>query len=147
MKTYFAKKEDFGPDTRAWYHVDAKDKVLGRMAAEIATLLMGKNRADYTPHVDTGAYVVVTNAAHVRLTGKKMTDKEYERYSGYSGGRKIRKIPEMLEKKPDDVVRLAVKGMLPRGRLGRSIMSKLKVYPGPEHPHTYQKPEKVDVSN
>ncbi len=147
MKTQFAKKEDFGPENRRWYHIDAEGKVLGRMATEIASKLMGKDRVDYTPHVDTGAYVVVTNAKKFHMTGKKMTDKEYQEYSGYSGGQKKRNIQEMMEKHPEDVIRRAVKGMLPRGPLGRAMMRKLKVYTGPEHPHTYHKPEEIDINN
>lgn len=145
MKTYFAKKEDFGPNNRRWYHVDAEGKVLGRMASEIAVRLMGKDRPEYTPHVDTGAYVVVTNAEKVRLTGKKLTDKQYEQYSGYSGGRKERPAEEMLEDHPEDVVRLAVKRMLPKTKLGDKMLEKLKVYPGPDHPHSYHKPEPLEV--
>ncbi len=147
MKTYVAKKEAFTPENRDWYHVDAEGAVLGRMAAVVADKLMGKDRVDYTPHVDTGAYVVVTNAAKVRLTGKKSTQKQYQNYSGYSGGRKIRTIEEMQKKHPEDIVRRAVKGMLPRGPLGRQMYRKLKVYAGAEHPHTYHKPETIDVSD
>jgi large subunit ribosomal protein L13 len=145
MKTYFAKKEDFQAEDRRWYHVDAAGKVLGRMASEIAVRLMGKDRPEYTPHVDTGAFVVVTNAEKVRLTGKKPTDKEYQSYSGYSGGRKVRSAEEMLEKHPEDVIRLAVERMLPRTRLGEKMLSKLKVYAGPDHPHTYHKPEPLEI--
>lgn len=145
MKTYFAKKEDFRAEDRRWYHVDARGKVLGRMASEIAVRLMGKDRPEYTPHVDTGAFVVVTNAEKVRLTGKKITDKEYQSYSGYSGGRKVRSAEEMLEKHPEDVIRLAVERMLPRTRLGEKMLSKLKVYAGPDHPHTYHKPEPLEI--
>lgn len=145
MKTYFAKKEDFGPENRNWYHVDAEGKVLGRMASEIATRLMGKDRPEYTPHVDTGAYVVVTNAEKVRLTGKKMSEKEYQRYSGYPGGRKVTPADEMLEKHPEEVVKLAIKRMLPKTRLGDKMLDKLKVYAGPDHPHTYQQPETLEI--
>ncbi len=145
MKTYFAKKEDFGPENRAWYHVDAEDKVLGRMATEIATRLMGKDRPDYTPHVDTGAYVVVTNAEKVRLTGKKMSEKEYDRYSGYPGGRKVKPAHEMLEDHPEETVRLAIKRMLPKTTLGDKMLEKLRVYAGPDHPHTSQQPETLEI--
>ncbi|MFP4029344.1 MAG: 50S ribosomal protein L13 [Candidatus Brocadiia bacterium] len=144
MKTYFAKKEDFKPEDRRWYHVDAEGKVLGRMASEIAVRLMGKDRPEYTPHVDTGAYVVVTNAGKVKLTGKKLTDKMYARYSGYSGGRKEISAEQMLKDHPEDVIRLAVKRMLPRTKLGRKMLKKLKIYTGPEHPHTYHKPEPLN---
>ncbi len=144
MKTYAAKKEDFKAEDRCWYHIDAEDRILGRMATKIADLLMGKDRPDYTPHVDTGAYVVVTNAEKIRMTGKKMTEKQYAHYSGYSGGLKTLNTEDMLSKHPDDIVRLAVKGMLPRGPLGRKMLKKLKVYVGSEHPHTYHQPEKVE---
>jgi len=147
MKTYFARKEAFGPETRRWYHVDAEGKVLGRLAARVAVLLMGKDRPDYTPHVDTGAYVVVTNAEKVRLTGRKLDQKMYKRYSGYPGGLRQRPAKEMLEKHPEDVIRLAVKRMLPRTKLGRAMLKKLKVYRGPEHPHTYAKPQKIELSD
>jgi len=146
MRTRCARKEDFRPETRRWYHVDADGKVLGRMATRIAVLLMGKNRPDFTPHVDTGAYVVVTNSQKVRLTGKKLTQKFYKRYSGYPGGLHERSAQEMLQKHPDDVIRLAVRRMLPKTKLGSSMLKRLKVYSGPEHPHTYAKPEKIEVS-
>jgi large subunit ribosomal protein L13 len=146
MRTHFAKKEDFRPETRRWYHVDAEGKVLGRLATRIAVLLMGKDRPDYTPHVDTGAYVVVTNAEKVRLTGKKLTEKMYQRYSGYPGGLRERSAKEMLEKHPEEVIWLAVRRMLPRNRLGREMLKKLKVYRGPDHPHTYAKPQRIDQS-
>ena len=120
--------------------------MLGRMATKIAMLLMGKDRPDYTPHVDTGAYVVVTNAEKVRLTGKKLDKKFYKRYSGYPGGLRLRPAKEMIEKHPDDVIRLAVRRMVPKTKLGRQMLKKLKVYRGPEHPHTYAKPEKIEVS-
>lgn len=147
MKTQFAKKEAFGPENRRWYAVDAQDRILGRMAAEIAVLLMGKDRPDYTPHVDTGAYVVVINAKKVRLTGNKVKQKQYERYSGYSGGLKKRSVGEMMDKHPEDIIRLAVRGMLPRGPLGRQILRKLKIYAGAEHPHTYHKPEMIEIKD
>ncbi|MFW5915374.1 MAG: 50S ribosomal protein L13 [Planctomycetota bacterium] len=146
MKTYIAKKEDFGPENRRWYHVDAEGKVLGRMASEIAMKLMGKDRPEYTPHVDTGAYVVVTNADRVRMTGNKMQDKRYERYSGYPGGLKGMSADKMLEKHPEDVIRLAVKRMLPSTKLGDEMLKKLKVYAGSEHPHTYHQPEPLEIS-
>ena len=147
MKTYVAKKEDFGPETRLWYHADAEGKVLGRLAVRIAVLLMGKDRPDYTPHVDTGAYVVVTNAEKVRLTGKKLTDKMYKRYSGYPGGLKERSAAEMLKKHPEDVIRLAVRRMLPRTKLGAAMLKKLKIYAGPKHPHTYAKPKEMELTD
>jgi len=146
MRTHFARKEDFRPETRRWYQLDAEGKVLGRLAARIAVLLMGKDRPDYTPHVDTGAYVVVTNAEKVRLTGKKPTQKLYQRYSGYPGGLKKRPANEMLQKHPEEVIRIAVRRMLPRSRLGRQMLNKLKVYRGSDHPHTYAKPQRIDLS-
>ncbi|MDP6438684.1 MAG: 50S ribosomal protein L13 [Candidatus Brocadiia bacterium] len=145
MTTHFARQEDFTPETRAWYHVDAEGKVLGRMAVGIATVLMGKDRVDFTPHVDTGAYVVVTNAALVRVTGKKLKQKMYKRYSGYPGGLRERPLEKMLEKHPDDVIRLAVSRMLPKTKLGRRMLRRLKVYSGPKHPHTYAKPQELEV--
>jgi len=145
MKTHFAKTEDFTPETRRWYHVDAEGKILGRLATKVAVLLMGKDRPDWTPHVDTGAYVVVTNTEKVRLSGRKLQEKMYKRYSGYPHGQKLRSAAEMLEKKPEDMFRLAVRRMLPKTRLGAQMMRKLKVYRGPDHPHTYAKPAKVDL--
>jgi large subunit ribosomal protein L13 len=145
MKTYFAKKEDFTPETREWFHVDASGKVLGRVATRIARVLMGKHRPDYTPHVDTGAYVVVTNAEKVRVTGRKMSEKLYKNYSGYSGGLKQRPLSEMLQKHPEDVIRLAVRRMLPRTKLGRQMVRRLKIYRGPDHPHTYAKPAELEA--
>ncbi len=127
--------------------MDAEGKVLGRLAVRIAVLLMGKDRPDYTPHVDTGAYVVVTNAEKVHLTGKKLKQKMYKRYSGYPGGLKERPAWVMLQKHPEDVVRLAVKRMLPRTKLGRKMLKKLKVYRGPDHPHTYAKPQSIELTN
>lgn len=140
MKTQFITKEEADSDRR-WYHVDATDRVLGRLATSIATWLMGKDRPDYTPHVDSGAYVVVTNAERVRLTGRKLEQKTYPRYTGYPGGLKEIPIQKMLAKHPDEVIRLAVRRMLPKTKLGRHMLKKLKVYRGPKHPHTYQKPE------
>ena len=145
MKTHFARQQDFTPETRRWYHVDADGKVLGRMATRIAVLLMGKDRPDYTPHVAMGAYVVVTNAAKVRLTGKKLAQRMYKRYSGYPGGLRLRSAEEMLQKHPDDVVRHAVRRMLPKTKLGHRMLKNLKVYAGPDHPHTYAKPQEVEI--
>jgi len=144
MKTRFARKEDF-KDKRLWYHVDADGKVLGRLAARVATVLMGKDRPDWTPHVDTGAYVVVTNADKVRLTGSKRQQKTYRHYSGYPGGLKERSADEMLQKRPTFVVREAVRRMLPKNKLGASMLKKLKVYAGPDHPHSYHKPEELKL--
>ena len=144
MKTTFLRKEDMA-NNRRWYHVDASGKVLGRLAARIAVALMGKDRPDYTPHVDTGAYVVVTNAEKVRLTGKKWQQKVYRHYSGYPGGLKERKAAELRQKRPQAIIYEAVRRMLPKNRLGRKMLKKLRVYAGPEHPHTYHKPEELEV--
>lgn len=143
MKTYMAKT---GEVARSWYVVDVADKVLGRAAARIATVLMGKHRPQYTPHVDTGDFVIVTNAAKVRVTGNsKRTDRIYQRFSGYPGGRKVATLDDMLAKHPDRVVREAVRRMLPKTKLGRAMLSKLKVYAGSEHPHQAQQPEKLEI--
>jgi large subunit ribosomal protein L13 len=138
MKTYFAKKEE--PVEKKWVLVDAEGKILGRMASEIADILRGKNKPVFTPHVDTGDFVVVINAEKVRLTGKKLDRKVYYRHSGYLGGLRAQSAKEVLEKKPEELIRHAVKGMLPKNRLGRKIFGKLKVYRGPEHPHEAQMP-------
>lgn len=138
MKTYYAKKEE--PIERKWVLIDAEGKVLGRMATEIADILRGKKKPVYTPHVDTGDFVVVVNAAKVRLTGKKWDGKVYYRYSGHLGGLKGQSAKDMLEKKPEELIRHAVRGMLPKNRLGRKMINKLKVYAGSEHPHEAQLP-------
>ena len=135
MKTFSAKKEAV---ERAWYLVDAEDKVLGRLASQLARILRGKTKAIYTPHVDTGDFVVVINAEKIRLTGKKMESKVYYRHSGYPGGLKSTTARSLLAKKPEWVLRNAVKGMLPKNPLGRKMFKKLKVYAGPEHPHQAQ---------
>jgi len=142
-KTFMAKT---GQVQQKWLHVDATDKTLGRLASRIATVLMGKHRPTYTPHVDTGDYVVVTNAARVRVTGDKMSQKQYQRYSGYPGG--LRRVPlrRMMEKKPEEVLRLAVRRMLPKGALGNKMLRKLKIYAGPDHPHAAQQPEPMKLS-
>ncbi len=143
MKTYMAKK---GEIAHKWYVVDVADKVLGRVATRIATILMGKHRPEYTPHVDTGDFVVVVNAEKVRITGTaKPTQRIYQRYSGYPGGRKVVTLKEMLAKHPDRVVREAVRRMLPKTKLGRSMVSKLKVYAGADHPHQAQQPETLEI--
>jgi large subunit ribosomal protein L13 len=128
-----------------WHHVDADDRVLGRMATTIATVLMGKHRPEYTPHVDCGDFVVVTNAAKVRLTGRKAEQRMKLRYSGYPGGLKARSYGDVLEKHPERIVEDAVRRMLPKSRLGRQMLSKLKVYPGPDHPHQAQQPEPMSL--
>ena len=130
-----------GEVTRRWYVVDAEGKTLGRLATQIAETLRGKGKPQYTPHVDTGDFVVVVNAEKIAVTGKKLDDKMYYRHSGYPGGLKSRTLNDMLERRPEEVIRLAVKGMLPRNRLGRKQLTKLKVYAGPDHPHAAQQPQ------
>jgi large subunit ribosomal protein L13 len=132
MKTPVAKPADL---RRKWYLVDADGKVLGRLAVEIARVLRGKHKPEFTPHVDCGDGVIVVNAARVRLTGKKAEQKEYFRHSGYVGGAKHVPFKRMLERRPEYVIRRAVRGMLPKGTLGRLMLKKLRVYPGPDHPH------------
>jgi len=143
MKTYSAKP---GEITREWYLVDAEGKTLGRLATQIADTLRGKRKPQYTPHVDTGDFVIVVNAEKIQVTGNKREDKKYYRHSGYPGGLKERSLNDMLERKPEEVIRLAVKGMLPRNRLARQQLKKLKVYAGPDHPHTAQKPEPLEIN-
>jgi large subunit ribosomal protein L13 len=137
MKTYQAKK---GEVDHQWYLVNAEGKVLGRLATELAKILRGKNKPTYTPHQDTGDFVVVVNASKVGLTGKKMKDKIYYRHTGYPGGIKEMNAAKLLAKKPTEMIRIAVKGMLPKNSLGRQMLRKLKIYPGPNHPHEAQKP-------
>lgn len=130
---------------RRWYIVDADGKVLGRMATEIARVLRGKHKPSFSPHVDAGDFVIVVNASRVKVTGAKDTDKLYYRHTGYPGGLRVATLPQMRARKPEAVVRLAVKGMLPKNRLGRGQLNKLKVYGGPEHPHQAQLPEPLDI--
>jgi large subunit ribosomal protein L13 len=130
---------------RRWLLVDASDKTLGRLATQVADALRGKRKPEYTPHIDVGDFVVVVNAEKVRVTGNKREEKIYYRHSGYPGGLRSRTLGEMLERRPEEVVRLAVRGMLPKNRLGRAQLRKLKVYAGPEHPHEAQKPEPMEV--
>lgn len=139
MKTFMAVKEDI-EKSRQWYVVDATDKVLGRVATRIANVLMGKNNPYYTPHVDSGDFVIVVNAGKIKLTGDKPNQKFYEDYSGYHGGRKIRPFKAVLEKHPEKIITLAVSRMLPKSKLGRAMLKKLKVYRGGEHPHEAQQP-------
>ncbi len=138
MKSYMAKTNEID---RKWYIIDAEGKVLGRLATEIATILSGKNKPIYTPHVDTGDFVVVINAEKVKLTGKKLEQKNYVYHTGYPGG--LREIPyeRLIKERPEKIIELAVKGMLPKNRLGRKMIKKLKVYGGAEHKHEAQKPE------
>jgi large subunit ribosomal protein L13 len=142
MKTYTAKP---GEVERRWYVVDADGQTLGRLATRIADTLRGKDKAQYTPHVDTGDFVVVVNAEKVRVTGNKLEQKRYYRHSGYPGGLRSRTLREQLERRPTEVIRKAVKGMLPRNRLARQQLNKLKVYAGPEHPHEAQAPQPLEV--
>jgi len=142
MKTYVAKEQEI---TKGWQLVDAKDKVLGRIATQIAMRLRGKHKPIFTPHADTGDFVIVVNADKIVLTGKKWTDKLYYRHSGYIGGLKQTSAKEMLEKKPEEILRLAVRGMLPKNSLGRRQLKKLKIYTGPEHPHEAQQPKKLEI--
>jgi large subunit ribosomal protein L13 len=142
MRTYQATSQD---RERVWYVVDAENKTLGRLATQIADVLRGKRKPTYTPHVDVGDFVIVTNAEKVAVTGDKREKKIYWRHSGYPGGIRSRTLGDMLEKRPEDVIRKAVKGMLPRNRLARQQLRKLKVYAGPEHPHQAQKPETLEI--
>jgi large subunit ribosomal protein L13 len=137
MKTYVAKKEDV---IRDWYLVDAENQVLGRIATTIANVLRGKNKPTYTPSVDTGDFVIVVNAEKIALTGNKLADKTYYSHSGYPGGIKSITAGKLLEKKPEDLIKIAVKGMLPKNKLARHMLSKLKIYSGSEHPHKAQQP-------
>ena len=142
MKSYMASPSDV---ERKWYVVDAEGKTLGRMASEIASILRGKKKPIYTPHIDTGDYVIVVNAEKVVTTGKKLNQKIYYHHSDYVGGMKETTLKEMLNKKPEYVMTHAVKGMLPKGPLGRQMLKKLFVYAGPEHKHAAQKPEPLDI--
>jgi len=136
-QTSFRTREDID---RTWHHVDADGQILGRMAVSIARVLMGKHRPDYTPHVDCGDFIVVTNAEKIVLTGRKAEQRMVKSYSGYPGGQRTRPVGKVLEKHPERVVESAVRRMLPKSRLGRQMMTKLKVYAGTEHPHTAQQP-------
>ncbi len=140
MKTEFISKEDARAQ-RKWYVIDAQNLVLGRLAVEIANRLRGKNKPNFSPHVDTGDYIIVVNADKIRLTGKKLTDKIYYRHTGYPGGIKSMTAKEMLARKPQRLLELAVKRMLPKNRLGDAMYRKLNVYAAPEHPHVAQQPE------
>lgn len=143
MRTISANKETAQND---WYVIDAEGKTLGRMAAEIAHRLRGKHKPEYTPHVDTGDYIVVVNAEKVAVTGKKGTDKMYHRHTQFPGGLKSATFNEMIAKSPEDVIKLAVKGMMPRTPLGRAMQKKLKVYAGPSHPHGAQNPAELNLA-
>ena len=142
MKTYSAKPESVKRD---WYVVDATGKTLGRLATEVARRLRGKHKAEYTPHVDTGDYIVVVNAQKVQVTGRKTTDKVYYHHTGYIGNLKSITFDKLLAEKPERVIEKAVKGMLPKNPLGRAMYKKLKVYAGSEHPHTAQQPQQLEI--
>ncbi|MBF8270185.1 MAG: 50S ribosomal protein L13 [Gammaproteobacteria bacterium] len=142
MKTFTAKPSNI---KRSWYVVDANGKTLGRLASAIANRLRGKHKPEYTPHMDTGDYIVVINAKNIRVTGKKATDKLYYRYSGYPGGLKSISFEKLLVSKPERIIETAVKGMLPKGPLGREMFRKLKVYPGAEHRHSAQQPLPLEL--
>ncbi|MEM1155440.1 MAG: 50S ribosomal protein L13 [Pseudomonadota bacterium] len=142
MKTFSAKADEINRD---WFVVDAADKTLGRLASEVAHRLRGKHKPEYTPHVDTGDYIVVINADKVRVTGNKKTDKIYHSHTGYPGGIKSLSFEKLIEKAPERVIQGAVKGMLPRNPLGRAMFKKLKVYAGAEHPHSAQQPQELNV--
>ncbi len=142
MKSYMASPATI---ERKWYVVDATGHTLGRLSSEIAAVLRGKNKPTFTPHIDTGDYVIVVNADKIKVTGKKMEQKIYYNHSDYPGGMRETTLAEMMAKKPTEVIRLAVKGMLPKGPLGRSMITKLHVYAGPEHAHAAQKPEVLEI--
>ncbi|KKM12640.1 50S ribosomal protein L13 [Clostridiales bacterium PH28_bin88] len=142
MTTYMAKPQEV---VRKWYVIDATDKTLGRLASEAARLLRGKHKPTFTPHVDTGDHVIVINAEKVKLTGNKLQQKQYVRYSGYPGGLKVMNYEALLQKFPERAIEIAVKGMIPHNRLGRKMIKKLKVYRGEKHPHQAQQPETWDL--
>jgi large subunit ribosomal protein L13 len=142
MKTFSAKSETVKRD---WFVVDAEGKTLGRLCTEIASRLRGKHKPEYTPHVDTGDYIVVVNARKVHVTGNKLTDKKYQWHTGYIGNLKTRSLQEMLDRNPERVIETAVKGMLPKGPLGRQMFRKLKVFAGPEHQHAAQQPQPLEI--
>ena len=142
MKTYSLKAQDIKRD---WYVVDASDKVLGRLATELARRLRGKHKAEYTPHLDTGDYIVVVNAEKVRVTGNKVADKMYHHHTGYPGGLKSINFSDLRDKAPERIIQAAVRGMLPKGPLGRAMASKLKVYAGGEHQHQAQQPKPLEI--
>lgn len=142
MKTYSAKPSDLKKD---WFVVDAENKVLGRLATEVARRLKGKHKPEYTPHIDTGDNIIVINADKVRVTGNKTTDKKYYRHTGYPGGLRSISFEKLQAHKPEQIIELAVKGMLPKNPLGREMYRKLKVYAGGEHPHTAQQPKVLEI--
>ena len=142
MKTYSAKPQDI---RRQWHLIDAEGKTLGRLSTEIARRLRGKHKPEFTPHIDTGDYIVVINAEKVHVTGKKLSDKMYHHHTGYIGNLKSESLEQLLARKPEKVIQTAVKGMMPRGPLGRAMLRKLKVYAGAGHPHTAQQPQALEL--
>ena len=143
MKTFIPKE---GERNKKWYVIDAEGKVIGRVAVEAAKLLRGKHKPQYTPYLDCGDHVIIINAEKVRFTGKKMTDKDYVRYTGYQGGQRFTTPKELMAKKPTEILLHAIHGMLPKGRLGRELNTNVRVYAGTEHNHEAQQPKKVDLS-
>lgn len=141
-RTFVANESEI---EKKWFVVDASDKIVGRLATEVASRLRGKHKPIYTPHADTGDFIIVINADKVQLTGRKLDQKKYYRYSGFIGGLKEITARKQLEKKPEEIIRHAVKGMLPKNKLGRRMFKKLKVYAGPEHPHEAQQPEPLEI--
>ena len=144
MRTFSPKTAEI---ERAWHVVDARGLVLGRVASEVARVLRGKHKPIFAPHLDTGDFVIVVNAEKIAVTGDKRTAKLYHRHSGYPGGLKTRTLQDMLDRRPEEVIRLAVRGMLPRNRLARKQLTKLKVYAGPDHPHAAQKPQPLEIED
>lgn len=142
MKTFTPTLKDID---RAWFVVDAEDKILGRLATAIATRLRGKHKPEFAPHMDNGDFIVVVNAAKIKVTGNKLDQKVYNRHSGYMGGLKQTKLRNMFQRKPEYVLEHAVKGMLPKNRLGRALLKKMKIYPGGEHPHAAQMPQPLNL--
>jgi large subunit ribosomal protein L13 len=143
IKTYIAKDKDI---QKSWYIVDATDKILGRLATKVASILRGKDKVIFSPHQDVGDEVIVVNASKIRVTGKKMATKEYKRYSAYPGGLNIETLETVMKKRPEYVVRHAVKGMLPKNKLGEKMLKKLRVYPNDVHPHAAQKPRELKLT-
>lgn len=141
-KSKFANKASVKSN---WYIVDVDGEILGRMASKIAMIIRGKNKPDFTPHVNTGDKVIILNAEKIRLTGKKLTDKKYIRHTGYPGGDRVRSPKDILEKNPPELIRIAVKGMLPKNKLQKEYLKNLHIYTGPEHPHTAQKPQEIEI--
>ena len=142
MKTLSIKQEDV---RRSWYVIDATNRTLGRLSTQIAIRIRGKHKAEFSPHVDSGDYVVVINADKVRVTGNKLNDKTYHHHTGFPGGIKAISLAKLMQKKPEKVVEMAVRGMMPKNKLGRSMISKLKVYAGNEHPHAAQQPQPLEI--